>query len=123
LDGAGDGGVRRPGAGRAGRGSGIAHRRMSLAVVGISHRTAPVGVRERLAYSRAQVPGVLRRLVGSGTSGEAVLLSTCNRTELSFTADDTAQAEAAVRALLEEQWNEPEPLASFLYSREGRAAA
>lgn len=96
---------------------------MSLAVVGISHRTAPVGVRERLAYSRAQVPGVLRRLIGSGVSGEAVLLSTCNRTELYFTADDTARAEEAVHALLAEQWSEPEPLASFLYARRGRDAA
>jgi glutamyl-tRNA reductase len=95
---------------------------MSVAVVGISHRTAPVEVRERLAYSRAEIPTVLARLLGTGASAEAVLLSTCNRTELYFSAEDEAGAEAAVRELLAEQWAEPQPLASFLYTRRGRAA-
>ena len=95
---------------------------MSLAVVGISHRTAPVEVRERLAYSRAEVPSVLTRLRESGTSDEAVLISTCNRTELYVAAGELPAAEAAVRDLLAEQWNEPEPLATFLYARRGRAA-
>ena len=95
---------------------------MSLAVVGISHRTAPVEVRERLAYSRAEVPSVLTRLRESGTSDEAVLISTCNRTELYVAAEELPAAEAAVRDLLAEQWNEPEPLATFLYARRGRAA-
>lgn len=95
---------------------------MSLAVVGISHRTAPVEVRERLAYSRAEVPPALTRLVGTGATDEAVLLSTCNRTELYFSAHDEAAAESAVRALFAEQWEEPQPLASFLYTRRDRAA-
>src|SRR5690606_27074259 len=106
---------------RDGRRSRIENRSMSLAVVGISHRTAPVQVRERLAYSRAEVPTVLSRLVSSGASEEAVLLSTCNRTELYFSAQDEERGEAAVRALLAEQWREPQPLASFLYSRRGPA--
>lgn len=94
---------------------------MSLAVVGISHRTAPVEVRERLAYTRAEVPRALQRLLGSGAASEAVLLSTCNRTELYVTADELAEAEAAVGTMLEEQWPGPEPLSRFLYRRRGRA--
>jgi glutamyl-tRNA reductase len=81
-----------------------------------------VEVRERLAYTRAEVAPVLTRLVESGSSAEAVLLSTCNRTELYVAAEDLPLAEAAVRDLLAEQWREPEPLASFLYARRGRAA-
>ena len=94
---------------------------MSLAVVGISHRTAPVEVRERLAFSRADVPGALQRLVGTGTSSEAVLLSTCNRTEIYFIGSN-GEAEATVRRLLEEQWTGPQPLSGFLYAQRGRAA-
>lgn len=95
---------------------------MSLAVVGISHRTAPIGVRERLAYSRAQLPELLRRLVDEGASAEAVILSTCNRTEVYFATGGSDRGEVAVRELLEEKWREPEPLASFLYARRGREA-
>src|SRR5690606_38756727 len=103
------------------RGSGVQDQRMSLAVVGISHRTAPVEVRERLAYTRAAVPRALQRLLGSGAASEAVLLSACNRTELYVTADELAEAEAAVGTMLEEQWPGPEPLSRFLYRRRGRA--
>src|SRR5688500_12999672 len=95
---------------------------MSVAVVGISHRTAPVEVRERLAFSRTEVPSVLTRLIATGTSAEAVLLSTCNRTELYFSALDDVSAEEAVRSLLGERWAEAQPLAAFLYTRRGRAA-
>ena len=94
---------------------------MSLAVVGISHRTAPVEVRERLAFSRADVPAALQRLIGTGTSSEAVLLSTCNRTEIYFIGSN-GEAEATVRRLLEEQWTGPQPLSGFLYAQRGRAA-
>ena len=86
---------------------------MSVSVVGISHRTAPVEIRERLAFSRSEIPTVLARLVSSGASSEAVLLSTCNRTELYFSAAEDGAGEAAARALLAEQWQEP-PAAVFV---------
>ena len=95
---------------------------MSVAVVGISHRTAPVEIRERLAFSRSEIPTVLARVVGSGASSEAVLLSTCNRTELYFSAADERAGEAAARALLAEQWQEPQPISTYLYAHRGRAA-
>jgi glutamyl-tRNA reductase len=54
---------------------------MSLAVVGISHRTAPLEVRERFVIDAQASAHALRRLAAIGCT-EAVLLSTCNRTEL-----------------------------------------
>jgi len=55
---------------------------MSLVVVGLSHQSCPVEVRERFAFSEDAIPGVLGQLVESGLAQEAVLVSTCNRVEL-----------------------------------------
>lgn len=58
---------------------------MSLAVVGVSHRTAPLEVRERFVVDAQAGALALRQLAAIGCT-EAVLLSTCNRTELYMTA-------------------------------------
>lgn len=76
---------------------------MSLAVVGLSHRTAPIEVREQLALGRAETPVFLARLLESGAAEEAVVLSTCNRTEVCLSLPDLAVGEAAVRGLLAER--------------------
>jgi len=55
---------------------------VAVIVAGISHRTAPVEVRERLVYSAPDADAALAGLRGDGVAREAVLLSTCNRTEL-----------------------------------------
>ncbi|HET8642327.1 MAG TPA: glutamyl-tRNA reductase [Pseudonocardiaceae bacterium] len=55
---------------------------MNLLVVGVSHRTAPVGVLERVAVSGPALPEVLTRLLAQEYVREAVLLSTCNRVEV-----------------------------------------
>jgi glutamyl-tRNA reductase len=68
---------------------------MSLLCLGISHQTAPLEIRERLAFAPTAVPDALRDLTGSTGVAEAVLVSTCNRTELfCATADAAADAEA-----------------------------
>src|SRR5207302_7501600 len=54
--------------------------RMNLVLVGISHRVAPVELRERVALDEGEAASLARELAGDG--GEAVCLSTCNRTEL-----------------------------------------
>jgi glutamyl-tRNA reductase len=66
-----------------------------LFVVGISWRTAPVAVRERLAYRDDEVAGALRGLVGVPEVAEAMLVSTCNRVEIYGVASKTATAAAA----------------------------
>lgn len=52
---------------------------MGITLVGVNHRTAPVELRERLYWPSGETPGVLQRIAAAGT--DAVLLSTCNRTE------------------------------------------
>ena len=53
-----------------------------IAVVGLSHRTASLELRERVAVGGAELPGVLAELADSPDVAEACLLSTCNRTEV-----------------------------------------
>ncbi len=53
-----------------------------IVVVGLSHKTAPIEVRERLAIGRDALPDLLARLTADDAIGEAVVLSTCNRVEV-----------------------------------------
>lgn len=55
---------------------------MSIIVVGISHHSSSVSVRERFAFAEAEIDEVLRSLTDRGLAQESVLLSTCNRVEL-----------------------------------------
>ena len=55
---------------------------MSLLVIGLSHHTAPVEVREQFAFGEHAIPVALESLRTAGLAREAVLLSTCNRVEL-----------------------------------------
>jgi glutamyl-tRNA reductase len=61
-------------------------------LVGVSHRTAPVAVRERLAVEPDAVEGALAELGGLPAVREAAMLSTCNRVELYVAAADADQA-------------------------------
>jgi glutamyl-tRNA reductase len=53
-----------------------------ISVVGLSHKSAPIDVRERFALPAERVPELLRSVVGRAPVGEALLVSTCNRVEL-----------------------------------------
>src|SRR5262245_12019004 len=55
---------------------------MPILVLGLSHHTAPVALRERFAFVEARVPEVLQQLRESGLAEEAAILSTCNRVEI-----------------------------------------
>ena len=55
---------------------------MSLLVVGLSHRTAPVSLLERAAVSADELPAVLDQLLGGDHVSEVLVLSTCNRVEV-----------------------------------------
>jgi glutamyl-tRNA reductase len=54
----------------------------ALFILGVNHRTAPVAIRERLAFAEAEVAPALKRLKQATGIGEAALLSTCNRVEI-----------------------------------------
>jgi glutamyl-tRNA reductase len=94
---------------------------MPVAVVGASHRTAPIELRERLAFARAEVPPAL---VAAGDAGaEAVLLSTCNRTELYLASvDGDAAVDHARHVLAARLGIEPDEAARWLYVRRDREA-
>lgn len=70
-----------------GRSTGVIGHRMSLLVLGINHRSAPVAVRERVAFAPDQLEmalGEAQQVVGVD---ELVILSTCNRTEICAVAE------------------------------------
>ncbi|MGE0323543.1 MAG: glutamyl-tRNA reductase [Polyangiaceae bacterium] len=70
-----------------------------IVVVGISHRTAPIAVREKLAVGKAELPEVLESLCASPVLGEAMIVSTCNRLEVVAAVARGADAEAAARTI------------------------
>ena len=55
---------------------------MNVVVIGLSHHSSPVELRERFAFAEAKIPGALKSLCETGVAGEAVILSTCNRVEI-----------------------------------------
>ena len=65
-----------------------------LLVIGTSHKTAPVAVRERLALPEARARAFLEQLREDAQIHEAVVLSTCNRMELYVVVGDPVEAEA-----------------------------
>jgi glutamyl-tRNA reductase len=72
---------------------------MHILVVGLSHRTAPVDLRERVDF-QGRVEAALRALAGRGSTHEAVVLSTCNRAEVYVASDDVEAARADLAAFL-----------------------
>jgi glutamyl-tRNA reductase len=69
-----------------------------LLAIGVSHKTAPVEVRERLALPEARASDFMRDLRGAAEVHEAVAVSTCNRTELYLVVGDPVEAESTVLA-------------------------
>lgn len=61
---------------------------MKLLVLGLNHKTAPVEIRERLAFGPDIIAGALRDLTGCEGVGEGAVLSTCNRTEIYCAVQD-----------------------------------
>lgn len=61
---------------------------MTLLAYGISHHTAPIAIREKLAFQEATLPNALINLIQQPTIQEAAILSTCNRTEIYATTDN-----------------------------------
>jgi glutamyl-tRNA reductase len=96
---------------------------MNILVLGLNHKTAPVEVREKLAFSPAKVGEALARLRQQMPTLEAVVLSTCNRVEL-YTASEGAppSQEALAQFLAEFHGLQPEALLPHLYALGDRDA-
>ncbi|RME49765.1 MAG: glutamyl-tRNA reductase, partial [Deltaproteobacteria bacterium] len=87
--------------------------------VGLNHRTAPVEVRERVAFKGEEIPKVLERFRGRHPENPVVLLSTCNRTEL-YTSN--VPPEGVTEFLCQERGIPPAALKPNLYHFADREA-
>jgi glutamyl-tRNA reductase len=88
-----------------------------LLVLGISHNTAPVALRERLALTERAAKRFVTELVAREEVEEAVAISTCNRTELYFVTSDTVGAENEALGVLSRQGEiRPTELMGHVYS-------
>ena len=90
---------------------------MSVVVVGLNHRTVPLEVLERMTVSDARLPKALADLCSRDSLAEAVVLSTCMRTEIYIVADTFHGAVQDVRNFLSElSFAPPEVFSDHLYS-------
>jgi glutamyl-tRNA reductase len=88
-----------------------------LIVLGVSHNTAPVAMRERLALTERAGKRFLQELVAHEAISEAVAISTCNRTEIYFVTNDPVRAEAELLGRLSRDADiRPIELAAVVYS-------
>ncbi len=98
-----------------------------IVVLGLSHRTAPVDVREKFAGGAEVLPGVLARLAARTELREVMFLSTCNRVEVLATPAAAGDGAAALRAIRETLCqhagiSDTEEVGSYLYERRGDEA-
>jgi glutamyl-tRNA reductase len=96
-----------------------------LLALGVSHKTAPLDLRERLSLTETNAAGALGELTSSEGIHEAAAISTCNRTELYLVVSDPVEAESTALGVLTRQAEiRPTELLGHLYSlRSGEAAA
>ncbi len=88
-----------------------------LLALGISHKTAPVALRERLAFTEPEAIEFARETTATPEVREAVVISTCNRTEVYLVVGDPVRAESDVLGLLARRASiRPTELAEAIYS-------
>ncbi|HEY2509916.1 MAG TPA: glutamyl-tRNA reductase, partial [Polyangiaceae bacterium] len=98
-----------------------------IVVVGLSHKSAPVDVREKFATGADVLPQVLARLSSRRELSEVMFLSTCNRVEVMASAEKASDARAASRAIRESLQEyaglgSAAELEPYLYVRDGMEA-
>ena len=94
-----------------------------IVLVGLNHRSAPVEVRERVAFANGRLEPSLHRLMAVEGVAEGAILSTCNRVEVVACGPDRAAVGAALPGFLAREHGVPEPaLAGHLYTHTDREA-
>jgi glutamyl-tRNA reductase len=93
---------------------------MHLVAFGLNHQTAPLEVREKLAFPSETLPEALGRLMASRTASEAAIVSTCNRTEIYCVCPDP---DAAIDWLVKYHGLSAEAVLPYLYRLETVDAA
>ncbi len=97
---------------------------MHLFLLGVSHRTAPVDLRERLDFSSRDLGSAVEALAARPSATESVVLSTCNRSEMYVASSDPAKAREELVAFLSEYHQlPPETFLPHLFVKEDAAAA
>jgi glutamyl-tRNA reductase len=88
-----------------------------IVIIGLSHHSSPVALRERFAFAEARVPAVLQLLRDEGIADEAVILSTCNRVEIyASTSLDSAKAFVELKEFLVTCHDYRDPLTDEIYA-------
>jgi glutamyl-tRNA reductase len=95
-----------------------------IVIVGLNHRSAPIDVRESVAFDNAYLQEALPRLRAYPAIQESVILSTCNRVEVVAAASDSRSAFRDIKTFLDEQKARRSlmPLDEHLYTYDGREA-
>ena len=93
-----------------------------IVVVGLSHRTAPIEVREQLALPKDQISVVLAELLQQPAIAEAMIVSTCNRVEIVASGQSGADLEAVTRAVRQVVSQRAPGVTNHLYAHQGGAA-
>ena len=97
---------------------------MSVVVIGLNHRTVPLELLERMTVDDASLPKALADLVGRDHVSEAVVLSTCNRTEVYASVERFHAAYADIREFFSGlAFLPPEAFGDHLYAHYDEAAA
>jgi glutamyl-tRNA reductase len=96
---------------------------MRLFAIGLSHRTAPVDLRESVDFTRGGLESALAALAARGAGRELVVLSTCNRAEIYAVGDTEATAEAVGQFFSEYHDIAHAEMAAHLYVHRGAEAA
>ena len=97
---------------------------MDLLLLGVSHHTAPVDVRERVDFSKRGVPEALRELAACPSPAEVVVLTTCNRAEIYVACEDTEKTHCDLARFMSRFHDVPEhDLAPHLYVHTGADVA
>jgi len=95
-----------------------------LLALGVSHKTAPLDLRERLSLTEGRAVGALQELTAASGIHEAAAISTCNRTELYLVVSDPVEAESTALGVLTRQAEiRPTELLGHLYSLRAEEAA
>ena len=97
---------------------------MHLFLLGVSHRTAPVELRERLDFQTRGLETALRAFASRRLANEAVIISTCNRAELYAACDDVEAARGAIANFVSEYHGvDPSAVLPHIYAETGLDAA
>ncbi|MFC1856816.1 glutamyl-tRNA reductase [Thermodesulfobacteriota bacterium] len=96
---------------------------LDIVLLGLNHKTAPIEIRECLAFSEDETDAALENLQNHPAIKEVLLFSTCNRVEVLLTTDDLEKAVEAAKTFFSEFKNIPvQKFENTLYIHDGNAA-